>query len=109
MKTPDRAYKNWPNYDDDVANKIYVDLKVAECDSSGDIKELKQQVEQNTSNIANNTRDIVNVNTNKLDKDTYSYTLKFSDINYQISREEDQLDIFGRYSIILLKLKNIIR
>ena len=37
MKTPDRAYKNWPNYDDDVANKIYVDLKVAEGDSSGDI------------------------------------------------------------------------
>ena len=41
MKTPDRAYKNWPNYDDDVANKIYVDLKVAEGDSSGDIKFLK--------------------------------------------------------------------
>ena len=37
----------------------------------------------------------------KLDKNTYSYTLKFSDINYQISREEDQLDIFGRYSKML--------
>ena len=37
----------------------------------------------------------------KLDKNTYSCTLKFSDINYQISREEDQLDIFGRYSKML--------
>ena len=37
----------------------------------------------------------------KLDKNTYSCTLIFSDINYQISREEDQLDIFGRYSKML--------
>ena len=37
----------------------------------------------------------------KLDKNTYSCTLIFSDINYQISREEDQLDIFERYSKML--------
>ena len=37
----------------------------------------------------------------KLDKNTYSITLKFGDINYQISREEDQLDIFERYSKML--------
>lgn len=37
----------------------------------------------------------------KLNKDTYSASLRFSDINYQISREEDQLDIFDRYSKML--------
>ena len=95
MKTPDRAYKNWPNYDDDVANKIYVDLKVAEGSSSGDIEELKQQVEQNTSNIANNTRDVINVNTNKLDKDTYN-TFKdvilqgVSNAKYNLEKIEEQ-------------------
>lgn len=95
MKTPDRAYKNWPNYDDDVANKIYVDLKVAEGDSSGDIEELKQQVEQNTSNIANNTRDIVNVNTNKLDKDTYN-TFKAEEYNplaQKVNTNVKQVDV----------------
>ena len=54
MKTPDRAYKNWPNYDDDVANKIYVDLKVAEGGSSGDIEELKQQNKLLQAQIQNN-------------------------------------------------------
>lgn len=95
MKTPDRAYKNWPNYDDDLVNKIYVDLKVAEGDSSGDIEELKQQVEQNTSNIANNTRDIVNVNTNKLDKDTYN-TFKADEYNplaQKVNTNVKQVDV----------------
>ena len=93
MKTPDRAYKNWPNYDDDFVNKIYVDLKVAEGDSSGDIEELKQQVEQNTSNIANNTRDIVNVNTNKLDKDTYN-TFKAEEYNPLVVKVDGKIQSF---------------
>ena len=37
----------------------------------------------------------------KLDKDTYSITLKFTDINYQIMKDDDQLDIFERYSKML--------
>ena len=95
MKTPDRAYKNWPNYNDDLVNKIYVDLKVAEGDSSGDIEELKQQVEQNTSNIANNTRDIVDVNTTKLDKDTYN-TFKAEEYNplaQKVNTNVKQVDV----------------
>ena len=93
MKTPDRAYKNWPNYDDDVANKIYVDLKVAEGGSSGDIEELKHQVAQNTSNIAANTRDIVNVNTNKLDKDTYN-TFKAEEYNPLVVKVDGKIQSF---------------
>ena len=34
-------------------------------------------------------------------KNTYSKSFRFTDINYQISREEDQLDIFERYSKML--------
>ena len=93
MKTPDRAYKNWPNYNDDLVNKIYVDLKVAEGDSSGDIEELKQQVAQNTSNIAANTRDIVNVNTNKLDKDTYN-TFKAEEYNPLVVKVDGKIQSF---------------
>ncbi len=37
----------------------------------------------------------------KLNKDTYSLALKFSDINYLISKEEDQLEIFDKYSKML--------
>lgn len=37
----------------------------------------------------------------KLDKDTYSMTLRFTDINYQIMKDDDQLDIFERYSKML--------
>lgn len=93
MKTPDRAYKNWPNYDDDIVNKIYVDLKVAEGGSGGDLEELKQQVEQNTSNIANNTRDIINVNTNKLDKDTYN-TFKAEEYNPLVLKVDGKIQSF---------------
>lgn len=37
----------------------------------------------------------------KLNKDTYSIALIFSDINYLISKEEDQLEIFDKYSKML--------
>ena len=44
-----------------------------------------------------------NFNTNliKTGKDIYSITLEFNDINYQIMKEEDQLEIFDRYSKLL--------
>lgn len=37
----------------------------------------------------------------KLNKDTYSCTLRFTDINYQIMKDEDQADIFEKYSKML--------
>ena len=37
----------------------------------------------------------------KTGKDTYSLTLNFTDINYQISREEDQEEVFDKYSKLI--------
>ena len=59
-----KAYKNWPAYDDDLANKAYVDSMV-EGSSSGDIENLKRAVAQNTSDISTAQNDIVNLNNNK--------------------------------------------
>jgi len=37
----------------------------------------------------------------EIEKDLYSKTIKISDINYQIARREEQVDIFTRYCELL--------
>lgn len=66
-----KVYKNWPAYDDDLANKAYVDSMV-ESSSSGDIAALRAQVETNTNNISSAQTDIVNLNNNKLNTSIYN-------------------------------------
>ncbi len=71
MANVTKVYKNWPAYDDDLANKAYVDSEI-EALSSGDIHELEEKVEQNTHDISTAQGDIVNLNNNKLDTSTYN-------------------------------------
>jgi len=65
-----KVYKNWPAYDDDLANKAYVDSEV-ESLASGDISALKKAVEKNTQDIDTAERDIVDLNNNKLNTSVY--------------------------------------
>lgn len=69
MATVDRAYKNWPKYDDDLVNKAYVDSSIQ---TGGDIEGLKEQVDANTKAIGVANTNITNLNLNKLDSDTYN-------------------------------------
>lgn len=68
----DRNYKNWPRYDDDLVNKIYVDEKVKESGGgtpSGDVEERLEALE-NTA--ATHTNDIININRDKLNASIYN-------------------------------------
>lgn len=65
-----KVYKNWPAYDDDLANKAYVDSEV-ESLASGDISALKKAVEKNTQDIDAAEHDIVDLNNNKLNTSVY--------------------------------------
>ena len=70
MANERKAYKNWPQYDDDLVNKIYVDEKI-KSSGSGDIDALREQVETNTQNINTARNDIVNLNNTKLNTTVY--------------------------------------
>ena len=66
-----KAYHNWPAYDDDLANKAYVDTQV-EGIVNGDLTTLKKAVEKNTQDINNAESDIINLNNTKLDASIYN-------------------------------------
>lgn len=65
-----KAYKNWPAYDDDLANKVYVDTQI-EGVVSGDLTELQREVDKNTRDIRDANTSINTIETNKLDTSTY--------------------------------------
>ena len=91
-----KAYNNWPQYDDDLVNKIYVDSKFAES-SSEDIDALKEQVETNTQNINTNTNDIVNLNNNKLDTNTYD-TFISNEYNPLVTKVDSKIQSYYQSS-----------
>lgn len=65
-----KSYLNWPAYDDDLANKAYVDTQV-EGIASGDLTVIKKAVEKNTKDIHQQGQSITNIERTKLDTDTY--------------------------------------
>lgn len=65
-----KSYLNWPAYDDDLANKAYVDTQV-EGIASGDLTVIKKAVEKNTKDINQQGQSITNIERTKLDTDTY--------------------------------------
>ena len=65
-----KSYLNWPAYDDDLANKAYVDTQV-ESIASGDLTVIKKAVEKNTQDIHQQGQSITNIERTKLDTNTY--------------------------------------
>ena len=65
-----KSYLNWPAYDDDLANKAYVDTQV-EGIASGDLTVIKKAVEKNTQDINKQGQSITNIERTKLDTNTY--------------------------------------
>ena len=65
-----KSYLNWPAYDDDLANKAYVDTQV-EGIASGDLTVIKKAVEKNTQDIHQQGQSITNIERTKLDTNTY--------------------------------------
>ena len=70
MANVTKVYKNWPAYDDDLANKAYVDSEV-ESLVNGDIEKLAKKVEKNTEDIDTAERNIINLNNTKLNTSVY--------------------------------------
>lgn len=68
MANVGRVYKNWPKYDDDLANKAYVDEATKNIEASD---ELKKQVNKNSQNINSISSDITNLRNEKLDSSIY--------------------------------------
>lgn len=87
-----KAYKNWPSYDDDLANKIYVDTVVEEMGGS-DFSEIKRQVLQNTENINANTNDIINLGNTKLDTSIYD-TFKSTEYNPLVVKVDGKIESY---------------
>ena len=65
-----KSYLNWPAYDDDLANKAYVDTQV-EGIASGDLTVIKKAVEKNTQDIHQQGQSITNFERKKLVTNTY--------------------------------------
>ena len=65
-----KSYLNWPAYDDDLANKAYVDTQV-EGIASGDLTVIKKAIEKNTQDINQQGQSITNIERTKLDTNTY--------------------------------------
>lgn len=59
-----KAYHNWPKYDDDLVNKIYVDQKVSESSLDDGLEMRVENIEYDITQIDNS---IININNNKLD------------------------------------------
>lgn len=70
MANVTKVYKNWPAYDDDLANKAYVDSVVEDL-ANGDISSIKKAVAKNTQDISTAQTDIVNLNNTKLNTSVY--------------------------------------
>lgn len=62
-----KAYHNWPNYDDDLVNKIYVDQKIEEASNDDIPDDLSNRLENVENQSQNNSSDIVNLNNDKMD------------------------------------------
>lgn len=87
-----KAYKNWPSYDDDLVNKIYVDTLVDDL-ANGDMASLKRQVQQNTQDISTNTNDIYNLGNTKLDTSVYD-TFKSTEYNPLVVKVDGKIESY---------------
>ena len=114
MANVTKVYKNWPAYDDDLANKAYVDSKTESVASDDDIKELKDEVNKQSQTISNVSNDIINLNNKKLDSSIYDTfineqynplsakvdtTVKQVDVEYYLSDSNTEL-IGGTWSTV---------
>lgn len=107
-----KSYLNWPAYDDDLANKAYVDTQV-EGIASGDLTVLKKTVEKNTQDIYQQGQSITNIERTKLDTDTYDtfieeeYTPLVSQVNKKIESYYQSTDPSTNWSTLLEKETHI--
>lgn len=91
-----KAYLNWPSYDDDLVNKAYVDYKLKNLDvSSEDIKELKAEVNRQSQAINITNNNIINLNNNKLDTNTYNTFIneQYNPLNTKVDTTVKQVDV----------------
>ena len=90
-----KAYKNWPAYDDDLANKAYVDSKTESIASDDDIKELKDEVNKQSQTISNVSNDIINLNNKKLDSSVYDTFIneQYNPLNTKVNTTVKQVDV----------------
>lgn len=91
-----KAYLNWPSYDDDLVNKAYVDYKLKNLDvSSEDIKELKAEVNRQSQAINITNNNVINLNNNKLDTNTYNTFIneQYNPLNTKVDTTVKQVDV----------------
>ena len=94
-----KSYLNWPAYDDDLANKAYVDTQV-EGIASGDLTVIKKAVEKNTQDIHQQEQSIINIERTKLDTNTYNtfieeeYTPLNESVNSTIAQVNGKIESY---------------
>ena len=95
MANVTKVYKNWPAYDDDLANKAYVDSKTESVASNDDIKELKDEVNKQSQTISAVSNDIINLNNKKLDSSIYDTFIneQYNPLNAKVDTTVKQLDV----------------
>ncbi len=87
-----KAYHNWPVYDDDLANKVYVDTQIEDI-TSGDLTLLKKAVAKNTQDINTNSNDIINLGNTKLDTTIYD-TFKSTEYNPLVVKVDGKIESY---------------
>ena len=95
MANVTKVYKNWPAYDDDLANKAYVDSKTESVASDDDIKELKDEVNKQSQTISAVSNDIINLNNKKLDSSIYDTFIneQYNPLNAKVDTTVKQVDV----------------
>ena len=95
MANVTKVYKNWPAYDDDLANKAYVDSKTESVASNDDIKELKDEVNKQSQIIGTVSNDIINLNNKKLDSSIYDTFIneQYNPLNAKVDKTVKQVDV----------------
>ena len=95
MANVTKVYKNWPAYDDDLANKAYVDSKTESVASDDDIKELKDEVNKQSQTIGAVSNDIINLNNKKLDSSIYDTFIneQYNPLNAKVDTTVKQVDV----------------
>ena len=90
-----KVYYNWPVYDDDLANKAYVDSKTESVASSEDIKELKDEVNKQSQAINTANTNITNLNNKKLDASVYDTFIneQYNPLNTKVDTTVKQVDV----------------
>ena len=82
-------YLNWPQYDDEVANKAYVDYMLQNIDTS----EIKRELNTLSNTVSSQGTSIINLSTSKLDNSVFNNFIS-EQYNPLVSNVDSKIESF---------------